>query len=90
MPMGADQGRSCAINWIKAYVPTSVGEEAFCGKDRQVSPGKVKLVLGGEPAPRWSLPAQGRCPSHGQGHKPPGEGVRMRFRGRSAFKGSLQ
>lgn len=23
-----------AINWIKAYVPTSVGEEAFCGKDR--------------------------------------------------------
>lgn len=41
MPMGADQGRSCAINWIKAYVPTSVGEEAFCGKDRRVSPGKL-------------------------------------------------
>lgn len=67
------------INWIKAYVPTSVGEEAFCGKDRQVSPGKVKSVLGGETAPRWSLPAQGRCPSHGRGHKPPGEGVRTGF-----------
>lgn len=59
MPMGADQGRSCAINWIKAYVPTSVGEEAFCGKDKQVSPGKVKSVLGGEPAPRWSCLLRG-------------------------------